>query len=78
MNVDRPRSHRDRRAPAKGLVDVLKEPFLVLDGHLRVRSASGAFCEKFQVSRQDAEGCNLSELGDGRWNIAGLRQKLTA
>jgi PAS domain S-box-containing protein len=72
----RARAHRDRRAPAKGLVDALKETFLVLDGQLRVLSASGAFCEKFQVSREDAEGRQLSALGDGRWDIAGLRQKL--
>jgi PAS domain S-box-containing protein len=48
----------------------------VLDGQLRVRSASGAFCEKFQVSREDTEGRHLAELGDGRWDVAGLRQKL--
>jgi PAS domain S-box-containing protein len=48
----------------------------VLDEGLRVRSASGAFCEKFQVTREDAEGRYLSEVGDGRWDIAGLRQKL--
>jgi PAS domain S-box-containing protein len=70
------RRHRDRRAPAKGLFDALKEPFLVLDEQLRVRSASGAFCEKFQVSRGDTEGRYLSELADGRWDVAGLGQKL--
>jgi PAS domain-containing protein len=70
------RRHRDRRAPAKGLVDALKEPFLVLDEQLRVRSASGAFCEKFQVSRGDTEGRRLSELADGQWDIAGLQEKL--
>ncbi len=76
MNTDRSRSHRDRRAPTKGLAEALREPFLVLDKELRVRSASGAFCEKFEVSREDAEGRHLSELGDGRWDVAGLRQKL--
>jgi len=70
------RRHGDRRAPQKGLSDALREPFLVLDEELRVRSASGAFCEKFQVPREDAEGCHLSELGGGRWDVAGLRQKL--
>ena len=72
----RARAHRDRRAPKKGLVDALKEPFLVLDAQLGVLSANGAFCEKFQISREDAEGRHLSALGDGRWDIAGLRQKL--
>jgi PAS domain S-box-containing protein len=76
MNTGWSRSHRDRRSPVKGLADALREPFLVLDKELRVRSASGAFCEKFQVSREDAEGRHLSELGDGRWDVAGLRQKL--
>ncbi|HEX7182818.1 MAG TPA: ATP-binding protein [Thermoanaerobaculia bacterium] len=79
MGAPRPpvtRRHRDRRTPAKGLVDALKEPFLVLDEQLRVRSASGAFCEKFQVSRGNTEGRQLSELANGRWDVAGLRQKL--
>src|SRR6185436_10991978 len=70
------RWHRDRRAPVKNLVDALEQPFLVLDEQLRVRAASGGFCEKLQVSRADGEGCHLSEVGDGSWNVAGLRQKL--
>ena len=74
--VAQARSHRDRRAPAKGLVDALLEPFLLLDGQLRVRSANGAFCEKFQVSREETEGRHLAELGNGRWDVAGLLQKL--
>ena len=73
---DQARRHRDRRAPPKGLLDALIEPFLVLDGQLRVRSASGAFCEKFRLSREATEGRHIAELGDGRWDVAGLRRKL--
>lgn len=66
METPRQRAHRDRRAPAKGLVDALREPFLVLDDQLRVRSASGAFCEKFQVSREDME---VSRVATGQLRL---------
>src|SRR5262249_32722334 len=40
----------DARAYAESIVDTVREPLLVLDGKLRVKSASHSFCQTFSVS----------------------------
>jgi two-component system CheB/CheR fusion protein len=44
-------------------VDTVREPLLVLDGDLRVLTASHAFYQTFGVSREDTEGRLLYALG---------------
>src|SRR5438045_7512145 len=38
--------------------------------------ASRSFYRLFQVTKQEAEGRSLFELGNGQWNIASLRERL--
>lgn len=49
---------------------------LVLDGRLRVQTASRNFCETFQVSAEDTVGRLIYELGNGQWDIPRLRELL--
>ncbi|HYP12938.1 MAG TPA: HWE histidine kinase domain-containing protein [Bryobacteraceae bacterium] len=58
------------------LVDALRDPFLVLDWDLRVRSANGAFYNTFEVRPGETEGRLVYELGNGQWNIPRLRELL--
>jgi PAS domain S-box-containing protein len=58
------------------IVDTVREPMLVLDGKLRIKTASRAFCHTFGVSREDTEGQFIYELGNGQWNIPALRTML--
>ena len=73
---------RTERALAKSLayaddiIATLREPFLILDGDLRVRTANRAFYEAFLVSTGETEGRFVYDLGDGQWNIPGLRALL--
>ncbi len=60
----------------KSIVATIREPLLVLDGALRVRSASRSFYETFQVTPELTEGRFLGELGNGEWNIPELPQRL--
>lgn len=55
------------------VIATLREPFLVLNGALRVRMANRAFYESFHVTEEDTEGRFLYDLGDGQWDIPGLR-----
>lgn len=55
------------------IVDTVREPMLVLDNTLRVRTASHAFYETFRVSSNDTEGRFIYDLGDGQWDIPALR-----
>lgn len=63
----------EARAFAQAIVDTVREPFLVLDNDLRVLAASRSFYQTFKVSRDDTQGRLPYALGDGQWDIPGLR-----
>jgi PAS domain-containing protein len=58
------------------LIDVARECFLILDPELRVISANPIFYETFHVSEKQTENRFLYDLGNGQWNIPGLRSLL--
>ena len=61
---------------AEAIVDAIREPLLVLDPDLRVIVASRSFYRTFAVTPRKTEGQLVFELGDGQWNIPGLRALL--
>jgi chemotaxis protein methyltransferase CheR len=63
----------EARAFAQAIIDTVREPFLVLDNDLRVLAASRSFYQTFKVSRDETQGRLLYALGDGQWDIPGLR-----
>ncbi len=66
----------DARNYAEAIVDTVREPLLVLDAELRVKSASRAFYQKFAISPAATEGRYIYHLGDGHWDIPALRTLL--
>jgi two-component sensor histidine kinase len=58
---------------ARGIVDTIREPLLVLDRGLRLIAASRAFCSTFRLDMADIIGRPLYELEGGEWNIPQLR-----
>ncbi len=61
---------------AQNIVDTVREPLLMLDTSLRVRSANRAFYQTFHVSPEETENHLIYELGNGQWNIPALRTLL--
>src|SRR5207342_3841966 len=61
---------------AQNIVDTVREPLLILDTTLRVRSANRAFYQTFHVSPGETEGHLIYELGNGQWDIPDLRTLL--
>ena len=61
---------------AEAVVAVVREPLIVLDAALRVRTANQSFYSMFQLESRDVEGRLIYEIGDGQWNIPKLRQLL--
>src|SRR6478752_7477449 len=61
---------------AQNIVDTVREPLLILDATLRVRSANRAFYQTFHVSPGETEGRLIYELGNGQWDIPDLRTLL--
>jgi two-component system, cell cycle sensor histidine kinase PleC len=60
----------------KTVVDVVREPVLILDKNLRVMAANESFYRVFQVDPKDTEHKVVYELGDSQWNIPALRKLL--
>lgn len=58
------------------VVDVLREPVVILDKDLRVMAANGAFYRLFKVEENDTEGKIVYDLGNGQWDIPSLRKVL--
>ncbi|HEX8429836.1 MAG TPA: response regulator [Longimicrobium sp.] len=63
-------------AYAQDIVDTVREPLLILDTWLRVRSANRAFYQTFEVGEEETEGQLIYELGNGQWDIPALRTLL--
>ena len=61
---------------SEAIVSTMREPMLILDKNLRVKSANKAFYKDFQVQQQDTEGKLLYELGNHQWDIPALRELL--
>ncbi|MDP2655121.1 MAG: PAS domain-containing protein [bacterium] len=60
----------------KTVVDIVREPVLILDKDLRVMAANEPFYQMFQVESHDTEGEVVYKLGNGQWNIPTLRKLL--
>jgi signal transduction histidine kinase len=67
---------RRERDYAESVIDTVHEPLLVLDRDLRVENASRSFYETFGVTDQATIGEFLYDLGNGEWDIPGLRHLL--
>ena len=62
---------------AEHIIATLREPFLVLDDKLKVKTANHRFYETFKVSPEETENQFVYELGNGQWDIADLRRLLS-
>jgi PAS domain S-box-containing protein len=70
------RAADDARTYAEGIVGTVREPLVVLDGDLRVRTANRSFYAAFRVRPEDTEGRLLYDLGNRQWDIPALRTLL--
>lgn len=57
---------------AQNIGDTIRDPLLILDRNLCVKSANRSFYKMFQTLPEDTEGRLISELGAGQWDIAPL------
>lgn len=60
----------------KTVVDVVREPVVILDKDLRVMAANESFYRTFRVEAADTTNKVIYELGNGQWNIPELRKLL--
>ncbi|MDH3719046.1 MAG: PAS domain S-box protein, partial [Planctomycetota bacterium] len=62
------------RAYAENIVETVRNPLVVLDNQLCVRTCNHAFYETFQVSPQETEGRSIYDLGNRQWDIPQFRR----
>ena len=63
----------DACALARGIVDTVHEPILVLDKTLLVIAVSRSFYSAFNVRPEETQGQYLYTLGNGQWDVPQLR-----
>jgi hypothetical protein len=56
------------------VVDVVREPIVILDKNFKVLAANEPFYKTFHVKPKETEGRLIYELGNGQWNIPSLRK----
>ncbi|MGH7172645.1 MAG: PAS domain-containing protein [Gemmataceae bacterium] len=61
---------------AENIIATLREPLLVLDEDLRIKTANRAFYLHFRASKEETEGRLFHEFGNGQWDIPALRKLL--
>ncbi|MCR4327101.1 MAG: PAS domain-containing sensor histidine kinase [Nanoarchaeota archaeon] len=61
---------------AEGIINTVREPLIVLDGKLKVISASRSFYNVFKTKPEEVEGKFIYEIGKKQWDIPELRELL--
>ena len=58
---------------AETIVATVREPLIVLDKNLRLKTANKSFYKTFQINEQEAEGKRIYDLGNNQWDIPQFR-----
>ncbi len=61
---------------AESIVATIREPLLVLDKQLRIKTANEAFYTAYNVTKSNTEGVLIYDLDNKQWNIPALRTLL--
>ncbi len=69
---------QDALTYADSIIATMREPFVVLDKNLRIKTANRAFYQTFDTKNEETENHFIYDLGNGQWNIPRLRTLLNA
>jgi diguanylate cyclase (GGDEF)-like protein/PAS domain S-box-containing protein len=64
---------RRLRDYVRAILNTVRDPLIVIDENLRVKTVNRSFCTTFQVSPRETQDRSLDVLGNGQWNIPGLK-----
>jgi two-component system CheB/CheR fusion protein len=66
----------EKYAYAEAVVETVREPLLILDKNLRVKSANKSFFDTFRVTKKETYDNHIYDLNGGEWNIPELKKLL--
>ena len=72
-SVKRLAASQEAREYAEAIVETVREPLLVLDFDLTLKTANRAFYQTFGVTTNESINRTIFELGNGQWNIPALK-----
>ena len=61
---------------SESIVANIREPLLVLDKNLKIKTANNSFYKTFRVNEKETEGVLIYDLGNKQWDIPKLRTLL--
>jgi len=64
------------RMYAEAIVETIREPLLILDNKMRIKSANVAFYDFFSTSESEIEGKSFYEINNSQWNFNDFRAQL--
>jgi two-component system, chemotaxis family, CheB/CheR fusion protein len=64
------------RSYAESIVATIREPLIILDKDMRVRTANRSYYKKFRSTEEETEGKSFYLLGNKQWDVPGLRSIL--
>ena len=67
---------KESRDYAEAIIETVREPLIILDGELRVKTANRSFYETFQVNPEETENRSIYELENHLWAIPELMKLL--
>jgi two-component system, chemotaxis family, CheB/CheR fusion protein len=64
------------RIYAESIVATIREPLIILDNHMFVKTANKSYYDKFKLTEEETEGKLFYDLQNGQWNIPELHKAL--
>ncbi|HSE41037.1 MAG TPA: chemotaxis protein CheB, partial [Acidobacteriota bacterium] len=66
----------ETRDYAQAIIKTVREPLVILDSNLRIRSANDAFYRMFMLSSKEAEHAYFFDINDRQWDVPILRSQI--
>lgn len=64
------------RMYSEAIVETIREPLLILDSMMRIKSANAAFYNFFNTSESEIEGKSFYEINNSQWNFNDFKAQL--
>ena len=74
--LDRNDQLNTARLYAESIIATIREPIIVLDKDMKVRTANQSYYKKFKTTEEETEGKSFYQLRNGLWDLPALRSAL--
>ncbi len=61
---------------SEAIIETIKDPMIILDSGLKIKSANKSFYKKFNTIKQETDNKYIYDLGNGQWNETELKKIL--